>query len=81
MNVRVFSWFKRLEKNVLIIRSKPSSPGLWLKTSLILGKYQSSDDDDDGVEASMDFESDARWGLASPQAATQVIVAPSSDGQ
>ena len=62
----------------MIIRSKPSSPGLWLKTSLILGKYQSSDD---GVEDSMDFESDARWGLASPQAATQVIVAPSSDGQ
>ena len=78
MNVRVFSWFKRFGKNV--IRSKPSSPGLWLKTSLILGKYQSSDDDD-GVEDSMDFESDARWGLASPQAATQVIVAPSSDGQ
>ena len=50
-------------------RSKPISPGLWLKTSLILGKYQSSDDDD-GVEDSMDFESNARWGLASPQAAT-----------
>ena len=63
-----------------LFRSKPSSPGLWLKTSLILGKYQSSDDDD-GDEDSMDFESDARWGLASPQAATQVIVAPSSDGQ
>ena len=71
---------KGSEKNVWIIRSKPSSPGLWLKTSLILGKYQSSDDDD-GDEDSMDFESDARWGLASPQAATQVIVAPSSDGQ
>ena len=78
MNVRV--GLKCLGKNVWIIRSKPSSPGLWLKTSLILGKYQSSDDDD-GDEDSMDFESDARWGLASPQAATQVIVAPSSDGQ